>query len=164
MRRIQLEEWNRSQECIKEQECASPCRHPLSSPLLSPCLMNDPLGCSSSRSSRSTDTDSGGDRAVCPCIAIRTMCWMDSLIINVPFRLALGSPDPPYLIRRPAFAGAHWEQKRGGLKNNSIIWHLLRKLLLLFGLSFQTNKKERQLKYIYLFCGQRFSEIMFNNS
>lgn len=38
-----------------------------------------------------TESNSYRDTAECPCIAaIRTMCWMDSLIINVPFRLAFG--------------------------------------------------------------------------
>lgn len=37
-----------------------------------------------------SETNSYRDRAECPCIAIRTMCWMGSLIINVPFRLAFG--------------------------------------------------------------------------
>lgn len=49
-----------------------------------------------------SETNSCRDRAECPCIAIGTMCWMGSLIINVPFRLAFWSPEQPYLMWKPA--------------------------------------------------------------
>lgn len=55
-----------------------------------------------------SQTNSDGEtEPECPCIAIRTMCWMASLIINVPVRLAFGPPEPPYLMRQPASPQLH---------------------------------------------------------